>query len=100
VRVAYRIKTHHSWTTWFWPANRSDAGGERILKGKSPGSCGEGFEGDVVAEGLGLGNGPARFSSLVAAPGHGGLIRKSTVSRHAAASGRSPDPIDVVPVAR
>jgi hypothetical protein len=25
---------------------------------KSPGSCGEGFEGDVVAEGLELGNGP------------------------------------------
>ena len=34
-----------------------------------------GFEGDVVAEGLELGNGPTRFSSLVAAPGHGGLIR-------------------------
>jgi hypothetical protein len=33
-----------------------------------------GFEGDVVAEGLELGNGPTRFSSLVAAPGHGGLI--------------------------
>ena len=28
------------------------------------------------------------------------LIRKSTVSRHAAVSGRSPDPISVVPVAR
>jgi hypothetical protein len=28
----------------------------------------------VVAEGLELGNGPTRFSSLVAAPGHGGLI--------------------------
>jgi hypothetical protein len=28
------------------------------------------------------------------------LIRKSTVSRHAAASGRSPDPIGVAPVAR
>ena len=29
---------------------------------------GEGFEGDVVAEGLELGNGPTRFSSRVAAP--------------------------------
>jgi hypothetical protein len=29
----------------------------------------------VVAEGLELGNGPTRFSSLVAAPGHVGLIR-------------------------
>jgi hypothetical protein len=28
------------------------------------------------------------------------LIRKSTVSRHAAVSGRSPDPISVAPVAR
>jgi hypothetical protein len=34
-----------------------------------------GVEGDVVAEGLELGNEPTRFSSLVAAPGHGGLIR-------------------------
>jgi hypothetical protein len=34
-----------------------------------------GFEGDVVAEALELGNGPTRFSSLVAAPGHAGLIR-------------------------
>ena len=42
---------------------------------KIPGSCGEGFEGDVVAEGLELGNGSTRFSSLVAAHGHGGLIR-------------------------
>jgi hypothetical protein len=31
--------------------------------------------------------GHARFSSLVAAPGHGGLIRKSTMSRQAAAPG-------------
>jgi hypothetical protein len=36
----------------------------------------------------------------VAAPGHVGLIRKSTVSRHAAASGWSPDPISVALVAR
>jgi len=47
--------------------------GDPILKRKSPGSC-EGFEGDVVAEGLELGNGPTRFSSLVAAHGHAGLI--------------------------
>ena len=45
---------------------------------KIPGSCGEGFEVDVVAEGLELGNGPTRFSSLVAAPGHGGLTGKQT----------------------
>jgi hypothetical protein len=31
----------------------------------------------VVAEGLELGNGPTRFSSLVAAPGHVGLKRES-----------------------
>ena len=50
-----------------------------ILKRKSPGSC-EGFEGDVVAEGLELGNGPTRFSSLVAAHGHAGLISNLQVS--------------------
>jgi hypothetical protein len=48
---------------------------ELILKANPPGSCGEGFEGDLVAEGLELGNGPTRFSSLVAASGYGGLIR-------------------------
>jgi hypothetical protein len=32
----------------------------------------------VVAEGLGLGNGPTGFSSLVAATGHVGLIRDAT----------------------
>lgn len=35
----------------------------------------------MVAEGLELGNGPTRFSSLVAAPGHAGLIRLSQVLR-------------------
>jgi hypothetical protein len=54
---------------------KADHRGDLILKGKSPGSCGEGFEGDGVAEGLELGNGPTRFSSLVAATGHVGLIR-------------------------
>ena len=51
-----------------------------ILKGKSLGSCGEGFEGDAVADGLELGNGPTRFSSLVAATGHGGLISQMPVT--------------------
>jgi hypothetical protein len=37
----------------------------------------------VVAEGLELGNGPTRFSSLVAASGHGGLKRKSPVYQRA-----------------
>jgi hypothetical protein len=32
------------------------------------------LEGDVVAEGLEPATGPTRFSSLVAAPGHAGLI--------------------------
>jgi hypothetical protein len=41
-----------------------------------------------------------RFSSLVAATSHAGLIRKFTVGGHAAVSGRSPDPISVAPVAR
>jgi hypothetical protein len=39
---------------------------------------GGGLEGDLVAEGLELGNGllaGARFSSIVAATGHAGLIR-------------------------
>jgi hypothetical protein len=39
-----------------------------------------GFEGDAIAEGLELGNGATRFSSLVAAPGHGGLISNLHVS--------------------
>jgi hypothetical protein len=42
----------------------------------NPPSRGEGLEGDLVAEGLKLGNGPTRFSSLVAATGHAGLISK------------------------
>ena len=37
---------------------------------------------------------------VLEATGHGGLIRKSTMSRHGAVSGRSPDPIGVAPVAR
>jgi len=67
----------------------SGGDGERILKRKSPGSC-EGFEGDVVAEGLELGNGPTRFSSLVAAHGHAGLISKmqGTAVRIALSAGR------------
>jgi hypothetical protein len=43
---------------------------------KIPGSCGEGFEGAVVAEALELGNGSTRFSSLVAAPAMGVLSAK------------------------
>jgi hypothetical protein len=54
---------------------------ELILEGNPPGSCSEGFQGDLVAEGLELGNGPNRFSSLVAAPGHAGLIRDRRLGR-------------------
>jgi hypothetical protein len=54
----------------------ANAGGDRPHpERKIPRVMRRGFEGDVVAEGLELGNGPPRFSSLVAAPGHGGLIR-------------------------
>ena len=37
------------------------------LKGESPGSCGEGFEGDLVAEGLELGDGSLAGTVGVAA---------------------------------
>jgi hypothetical protein len=57
-----------------WPLGQGvTLGVHLILKRKSPGSCGEGFEGDLVAEGLELGNGPTRFSSLVAAQAMGVL---------------------------